>query len=281
MILIADSGSTKTSWYYFNGEDYSEKISTTGINPFFRTTEDIQGELQKDLLPKTDLKIELIYFYGAGIINEEKGNIVRAALQHLFPLAIIEVHSDLFAAARATLQNEKGIACILGTGSNSCLYNGSSIEEHVPPLGFILGDEGSGAVLGSKLAGDYLKGIMPKDLAQKFQKQFPYTYAEFLENVYKKEKPNKFLAQFVPFLNENKNEHYCRNLVEHAFDEFIQRNVKQYTGFNKLKISFVGSVAWYFQEQLKAVLNRNELKLGHVLKEPLNGLVQFHLNKII
>lgn len=279
MILIADSGSTKTSWVYSDGENHLEKISTTGINPFFRTTEDIVTELQKDLIPKIKTEISKIYFYGAGVINEEKGDVIKFALEELFTSAKIEVCSDLLAAARGTLGNKKGIVCILGTGSNSCLYDGSNIVEHTSPLGFILGDEGSGAVLGRKLVGDYLKGLMPENITQKFQSQFPFSYAEFLERVYKKEKPNKFLAQFVSFLKIYINEAYCSELVENSFNEFIQRNIKQYSLFYDLRISFVGSVAWYFQEQLKTVVISNKLKLGKIEKEPLEGLTQYHLNK--
>lgn len=279
MILIADSGSTKTSWYYSERENHSARFSTNGINPFFRTTENILNELQTELAPKINPGISEIHFYGAGVINDEKGAIIKLALQQLFTKAKIEVKSDLLAAARATLGKGKGIACILGTGSNSCFYNGKNIVEHVPPLGFILGDEGSGAVLGRKLVGDYLKGLMPENLSRKFQKQFSLDYSGFMENVYKKEKPNKFLAQFVPFLKENIYEEYCCKLVEKSFEEFIIRNVKQYTNFGKLKINFVGSVAYFFQEQLKSVLNKNDLKLGIIIKEPLNRLAQFHLNK--
>jgi N-acetylglucosamine kinase-like BadF-type ATPase len=279
MILIADSGSTKTSWYYSKNNNHSETISTGGINPFFRATEDIAEELKNDLLPKTGSGIQEIYFYGAGIINPEKGAVVKSALQQLFPAAKIEVESDLLAAARATFQNEKGIACILGTGANSCLYDGEKITQHVPPLGFILGDEGSGAVLGRKLVADFLKGIMPADLTGKFKNQFPINYAGFLENVYKKEKPNKFLAQFVPFLNENIDNEYCSRLVENSFAEFIERNVKLYANFAGQKISFIGSVAFYFHEQLQLVLNNKKLKLGKIIKEPLEGLTKFHLEK--
>lgn len=164
MILIADSGSTKTSWCLTNKDDFTEYYSTGGLNPFFRTTKDILDELQLKLLPKTGNNIHQIFFYGAGIINPEKGDIVKNALNQIYPKAKIETKSDLLAAARSTLRQEKGIACILGTGSNSCLYNGTEIIEHVPPLGFILGDEGSGAVLGRKLVGDFLKGVIPKNI---------------------------------------------------------------------------------------------------------------------
>ncbi len=280
MILIADSGSTKTSWYFSKGENHSEYISTSGINPFFRTTEDIIEELEKDLIPKIDSSNLDIYFYGAGIINDKKGEVVKLALKQLFPSAKIEVKSDLLAAARATLGDKKGIACILGTGSNSCLYDGREIVEHISPLGFILGDEGSGAVLGRKLLGDYLKGIMPENLTVKFKNKFQISYSDFLDSVYKKERPNKFLAQLTPFLYENIDDVYCSKLVENAFDSFVGRNVKQYTDFAGLEINFIGSVAYYFKQQLQIVLNENKLKLGRIVKEPLQGLAEFHQKNI-
>lgn len=276
MILIADSGSTKTSWFFSDTENNTKEISTSGINPFFRTTEDIRTDLQKNLIPKIKSGISAIYFYGAGIINKQKGDVIRFALQELFPLAKIEVESDLLAAARSSLGDKSGIACIIGTGSNSCLYNGSKIIKNVSPLGFILGDEGSGAVLGRKLLGDFLKGLLPDQLSSKFQKMYPLSYSEFLESVYKKEKPNKFLAEFVPFLSKNINDSYCSRLVENAFEDFIHRNVKQYAGYESIPISFVGSVAYYFQNQLKTVLGKNNLEMGEIMKSPMEGLIQYH-----
>ncbi len=279
MILIADSGSTKTSWCLTDKNDFTEYYLTGGLNPFFRSTDDIINELRINLLPKTGINIDHIFFYGAGIINPEKGDIVKNALSELYSKAKIEVQSDLLAAARSTLGKENGIACILGTGSNSCLYDGIGIVEHVPPLGFILGDEGSGSALGRKLVGDFLKGVMPGYISEKFKNRFQINYAGFLEGVYKKEKPNQFLAQFVPFINENIAEEYCVNLVENSFQEFINRNVSMYSNFNEQPLSFVGSVAYYLQHQLKNVLYKNQLQLKIVLKEPLNGLLKFHNEK--
>jgi N-acetylglucosamine kinase-like BadF-type ATPase len=277
MIAIADSGSTKTSWCLSYKNDKKKFYSTSGINPFFRTTEDITEELKQDLVPKIKGKIEGVYFYGAGIVNEEKAAVIKNALSTLFPGALLEVESDLLAAARSTLGNKKGIACILGTGSNSCLYDGNKITAHVPPLGFILGDEGSGAYLGRKLVGDYLKKIMPDELSEKFQQKFPLQYHEFLNSVYKEEKPNRFLAGFVPFLKENIEKEYCDQLVRNAFREFIDRNVAQYDGYKKLSVCFVGSVAYYFQEQLLKVLVEKNITPGTIIKEPLLNLLHYHL----
>ncbi len=279
MIIIADSGSTKTSWCITGNTEINEFYQTGGMNPFFRTTAEIADEFGEKIFPKIKGEILEIYFYGAGVINEDKGNIVKNALFNFFPKAKIEVQSDLLAAARATLKREIGIACILGTGSNSCLYNGQDIVEHIPPLGFILGDEGSGSVLGRKLIGDFLKGIMPGNISEKFRIKFPLTYAEFMEGVYKKEKPNKFLAQFVPFIHENIEDMYCSQLIENSFDEFIRRNIFNYSGFREQPVCFVGSVAFYFQEQLKNVLTKNKLQIKTVLQEPLNGLIQYHTEK--
>lgn len=276
MILIADSGSTKTSWCFIDKNKNATYFSTSGINPFFRTSVDIEDELRDKLVPQIPGVVNKIFFYGAGIINKEKGEIVKQAMNSLFPNAQTEVYSDLLAAAHATLGNSKGIACILGTGSNSCLFDGKQIVEHIPPLGFILGDEGSGAVLGKNLLADYLKGIMPEHIAEKFQHDFTYHYAEFMEGVYKKEKPNLFLSGFVPFLSDNINENYCKALVETSFEAFIQRNLFRYSGITELPVNFVGSVAYYFNEQLKAVCKRNNLWLNKVIQEPLNGLVDYY-----
>ncbi len=279
MILIADSGSTKTTWCFISQENEMAIFSTGGINPFFRTTEDIYDELKSDLAPKIPGPVKSIFFYGAGIVNDEVGKVVKNALTEIFEGATVETNSDLLAAARATLQHSEGIACILGTGSNSCLYNGEKIAEHVPPLGFILGDEGSGAVLGKKVLGDFLKGIMPEKLAAKFQDKFPFQYTEYLQKVYKQERPNKFLASLVPFLSENLEDDYCRNLVAKSFEEFVERNVLQYTNCRNWPVCFVGSVAYYFVEILQEVLVKKGLKTGTVLQEPMQGLIQFHSKK--
>ncbi len=277
MILIADSGSTKTSWCFSEKGKEPELFNTGGVNPFFRTTENIVLEWKETLLANLSGKVDHVFFYGAGVVNEEKADVIKKALDVFFPEAKKEVHSDLLAAAHATLGNKSGIACILGTGSNSCLYDGKAITTHVPPLGFILGDEGSGAVLGRQLVGDFLKKTMPAELRQLFQQKYPMEYAEFLNRVYRHEKPNQFLARFVPFLSENIQHQYCKNLVENAFDSFILRNVAQYSGYENQPVCFVGSVAFYFQEQLKNVLLRRQLVPGMILKEPLLKLMEFHI----
>jgi N-acetylglucosamine kinase-like BadF-type ATPase len=276
MIAVADSGSTKTSWYLFSEKKEGKYISTGGINPFFRTMDDIVTELMENLVPHINGTVEKVFFYGAGVVNKEKGQGLESVFNQLFGEVYMEVNSDLLASARATLGNESGIACILGTGSNSCRYNGREIAEHIPPLGFILGDEGSGAMLGKKMLADYLKGIMPKSLSEKFQNQFPYGYSGFLDQVYKHGEPNRFLAGLTPFLIENIAEEYCLRLVENSFDEFVKRNICGYSDYRNQKICFVGSIAYFFEKQLENVLKKNDLEIGLVIKEPLEGLIQFH-----
>ncbi len=277
-ILIADGGATKTHWYFQSKENTAKRFITGGINPFFRTAEDIENEWGQSPIARLPGKVERVFFYGSGIINDKKAQVIKQALLRFFPKAETAVYGDLLAAARATLGGDNGIACILGTGSNSCQYDGKKITAHVPPLGYILGDEGSGANLGMQLVGDYLKKIMPPSLREKFHKKYPMEYPEFLNRVYHEDRPNRFLAGFVPFLTENIKNSYCTNLVENAFSSFIARNVSQYEGCHYQPVCFVGSVAFYFQEQLKQTLLKNNLVLGTVLKEPLSGLLKFHLN---
>ena len=277
MKLIADSGSTKTAWKLLDDSGLTHNLLTSGINPFFRSTEDIYQDLNKTLLPKTGNEVEQIWFYGAGVANAERGEVIRKALAMIYPHSKIEVASDLLGASRALLGNEKGIACILGTGSNACLYDGEKIVGNIPPLGFILGDEGSGAVMGKHLIGDYLKEVMPLELRQKFHKQFNIDKDEVLNRVYREQKPNLYLAGFTTFLSENIDSKYCAEFVSRNFTSFIERNVVHIPDYQNIEIGFVGSVAWHFSDILKSVLSRFNLKKTVILKEPIDGLVQYHI----
>jgi len=276
MRLIADSGSTTTAWKLIENSGEVKNIQTSGINPFFRTEEDIFQELAQFLLPETGTGIQEIFFYGAGIINAEKGDIIRRALIRIYPEARIETYSDVLGAARALFGNRAGIACILGTGSNVCLYDGKKITGGVSPLGFILGDEGSGAVMGRKLLGDYFKEVMPIRLREEFAEQFNLTRDEALNRVYRSEKPNQFLAQFVPFLSEHADSAYCHEFVQQNFMEFFERNVSKLPDYTKYPIGFVGSVAYSFSQ----ILNNTASYFGYeeitIIKEPIDGLEQYH-----
>lgn len=276
MKLIADSGSTKTAWKLLGDSGEVKNIKTSGINPFFRIEGDIFQELSQFLLPETGTDIQEIFFYGAGIINVEKGDIVKRALSKIYSKAKIETHSDVLGAARALFGNTAGIACILGTGSNVCLYDGEKITGGISPLGFILGDEGSGAVMGRKLLGDYFKEVMPASLRQEFSLKYNLTREEALNRVYRTEKPNQFLAEFVPFLSEHGNSAYCQQFVQQNFMEFFERNVSKLPDYTKYPIGFIGSVAFYFSQ----ILNNTASYFGYeettIIKEPIDGLEKYH-----
>lgn len=278
MILIADSGSTKTAWKLIGNSGEIKNIKTSGFNPYFRTEEEIYQEVKKDLLPETGTDIQQIYFYGAGVVNTEKGDIVRRALGRIYSGAIIEAHSDVLGAARALFGNKAGIACILGTGSNVCLYDGEKITGGVSPLGFILGDEGSGAVMGRKLLGDYFKEVMPTQLRDEFTKQFNLTRDEALNRVYRNEKPNQFLAQFIPFLSEHGNSAYCQEFVQQNFMEFFERNVIKLPDYSKYPIGFIGSIAWYFSKILNITANYFGYEQTIIIKDPIDGLEKYYNN---
>lgn len=278
MLLIADSGSTKTHWCLVDNGEIYKQIFTKGINPFFQSESEIRSEMELFLLP--ELKNEFvahICFYGAGCSFADKRAMVSNALGHLFNHIPIEVHSDLLAAARSLFGQSKGIACILGTGSNSCYYDGSQIVENVSPLGFILGDEGSGAVLGKALVADCLKNQLSDDLRDKFLKQYNLTPTTILEHVYKKTFPNRFLAQFTPFLSENIQDPAIFNIVYTGFCAFFRRNVMQYE-MEGAKVRFVGSAGYYLKDVLLKAATDCGVDVDVVEQSPMAGLIKFYSN---
>lgn len=274
MILIADSGSTKTDWCI--GSSFT--IQTKGINPFHQSEEVIQQILTNELLPQMpeEVLIDAIYFYGAGC-TPEKSPIIQRALSHCFPQCTIEVNSDLLGAARALCGKSPGIACILGTGSNSCFYDGKQITSNVSPLGYILGDEGSGAVLGKRLVGDCLKKQLPEDICRSFLNTFKLTPAQIIEKVYRQPQANRFLASLTPFLSAHREVAEIHQLLVSCFTDFFQRNVWQYD-YQQYAVHFVGSIAWHFQEEVKEAAQASGIETGHFIKNPIDKLVEFHLS---
>ena len=272
--LIADSGSTKTDWLLLDNETGKQRtFKTQGINPFMLTEEQIKEIIQRELLNEKDFVPPTeIRFYGAGCRGRQC-EMLRSVLAQLLPLATghIVVDSDLVGAAKALCGDADGIACILGTGSNSCLYQNGKIESNVSPLGYILGDEGSGAVLGRRLIGDVLKHQLPLYLCQDFEKQYHLSSDEIITRVYKQPFANRFLASFVPFLHRHKEEQVIRDLLTEEFSRFFQRNIRQYNRPD-LPVSFVGSVAYYFREELKVAALQCGFIIGRVLKNPLEGM---------
>jgi N-acetylglucosamine kinase-like BadF-type ATPase len=276
MKLIADSGSTKTQWCLLDGGKVVKEIFTDGINPFYQTEEQITREIKENVFPQIQVEgIQSIHFYGACCAQPDKKQMVGDALKASYPQAEVEVNNDLLAAARALFGKEVGIACILGTGSNSCLYDGKEIVENVSPLGFILGDEGSGAAIGKKFIADLLKNQYPDELSVAFFKEYQITPAEIMEAVYKKPFPNRFLAQFTRFMYEHQEEIHIREIVFHSFREFFTRNIHQYD-YKQYPVSCMGSVAFYFENILKQAATVSRIKIGSIIKGPMAGLIAFH-----
>ncbi len=280
-ILIADSGSTKTHWELLNTKNQtSTAFFTKGINPFYISSEEIV------LLLKAELPIELqstpinkIFFYGAGCSQTEKIETVKEALGKVFIAEFIEVEHDLLAAAKATCKNEQGITCILGTGSNSCLYNGKNITDNIPSLGFLLGDEGSGAWFGRKLLQAFFYRELPVTLQSAFQEKYSFSKEEILNTIYNSKNPNSVVASYMQFVSENNKQPFIIELLFSGFKEFIQRTVLKYENHNTLPIHFIGSVAYHNKNILATVLEHCNLKAGNILQSPMEGLINYHLEK--
>ena len=268
-ILVCDSGSTKADWLYANC-DSEEAVRTDGINPVRDSGESINRIVAS--LP--DWKPEYICFYGAGCIEPYSAS-VRKALQERFPKALVSVESDLLGAARALFGHEEGIACILGTGSNSCLYKNGQITANVPPMGYILGDEGSGAVLGRQLVSDIVKGQLSQELKDAFMEEFQLTPALIVENVYRKPAANRFLASLCPFLSKHRDYDEIQRLLASEFERFLRRNVLLYNRPD-LEIRYVGSISVHFEHELRNVHAKMGLKMGDVLASPVKKMMFFH-----
>ena len=278
MILIADSGSTKTDWCVVEKGKLIQQVSTKGTNPFFQSEEEISNEIATALLPQlTTHAFDAVYFYGAGCGFPDKIAMVhRAIIQHLQVSGDeVEVNTDMLAAARGLCGHEAGIACILGTGSNSCFYNGEEIISNISPLGFILGDEGSGAVLGKLLVGDVLKNQLPSTIKEAFLKQFDLTVPEIIDRVYRQPFPNRFLASLSPFLAQHLDEPAIRTLVLNSFIAFLRRNVMQYD-YKQYPAHFIGSVAHCYKDILQEAAQQTGIQVGKILQSPMEGLIQYH-----
>lgn len=306
MWLIVDSGSTKTDWVVADSAKDYTKIKTGGINPVVQSEEQIRQNIQHELLQKMHGEglraesVERIHYYGAGCIPE-KTHIIKEVLRQTFANAhTIEVESDLLGAARSLCGRQPGIACILGTGSNSCLYDGNEIVAHTPALGFIIGDEGSGAAMGKAFINGILKGWLPEKLKERFLEERRLDVAGIIEAVYKLPSPNRFLASCSEFVARHMGEcPQLREMVEANFDSFICKNILPYleaenqasqtklecqnrqqkiSDNSSLVINAVGSVAYFYSAELANAVTRRGLKVGRIEKGPLDGLVNFHFN---
>lgn len=276
MILIADSGSTKTDWVLHDGESIVSRIKTQGLNPTLQSSDDILevllAELNGKIAPDAP---DAIYFYGAGCAYDNANSRMRKALEQFFTTRKIEIQSDLLAAARSLCGHEEGIACILGTGSNSCLFDGEKITDNTPSLGYILGDEGSGAHLGRQLISDCIKKQLSSELREKFMQQYKLDLASILERVYYTPLPNRWLASFTPFIVEHKENLEIKLLLKQCFTQFFQRNTMVYRR-SWLPIHIIGGIGVNFAAEIKETAESLGLSIGNIVESPMAGLIEYH-----
>ena len=276
MILIADSGSTKTDWCVAKDGFTVKRFTTQGINPYHQDERRINGIVLDELLPQTgEYKIKKIVFYGSGC-REETIPAMKTILHSAFNNNVeVEIYSDLLGAARAICGHEEGIACILGTGSNSCLYDGKKIVGNIPPLGYILGDEGSGATLGKIFINEIFKNSRMYDLKKEFLQVLKMTEGDIIDRVYRQPMANRFLASLAPFIHSHIERHEVNEIVTENFRQFLLKNVKRYHR-DELQVSFIGSIAWHFKSQLLQSALEENVYVGSVEKSPMDGLLRYH-----
>jgi len=276
MIILADGGSTKVDWRLVDGNKEVKQVFTKGANPFFRTREDISDEIKATVRPMLNgHRVDAVHFFGAGCASPDKNRIVAEAIADNISTSLIEVNSDLLAAARGLCGTHKGIACILGTGSNSCFYDGQKIVENVSPLGYVLGDEGSGAVIGRLFLGACLKNQLTKGLKEKFLAEYDLTPTLILDKVYKHPLANRFLASLSPFLVKNIADESIYTLVYGAFRDFFVKNVMQYDYKNN-EVHFTGSVAYHYSGILRKVGDDLGISVGNIAQSPMEGLIRYY-----
>jgi glucosamine kinase len=274
--LIADSGSTKAEWCLVQGKKKTT-FFTQGISPYFLNGTQIQQLVRSELLPSLGkIKVDELFFYGTGCKSPINNRLMKTALQAVFPASSIAVDHDLMGAARALCGHEKGVACILGTGSNSCYFNGKKILKNSPGLGYVLGDEGSGAYLGRKVLQYYLYNTFDEDLRFRFDARYVTNAAEILDNIYKKPLANRYLASFAIFLAENRGHFMVENIIEDGLNDFFFHHIIKYRESWIMPVHFVGGVAYGFRDVVKDLCANYELTLGHIYQNPMEGLVTYH-----
>lgn len=276
MILIADSGSSKTDWRTIDSNGNISQFRTVGFNPYYQSLEDIAAALQQSDLLSIPNKVSDIYFYGAGCSNPKNKIIIEHALLSVFQSANIHVDHDLMAAARATCGTDKGIACILGTGSNSCDYDGINIIDTRPAPGFILGDEGGGAYIGRQFLHDFIYEEMPSNIRSLMMQEYNLTNFEIQENVYQKPYPGRYMASFCTFLHKHKSDPYCYMLFYHAFEDFLKKHVMKYQDYQEKQVNFVGSIAFYNNDILRKVASDLNIYVNVTIESPIAGLTLYH-----
>ncbi len=277
MFLIADSGSTKTDWRIIENNQVIGQTQTVGFNPYFQDADSIANELKISLLPHCEGVAEKVFYYGTGITNDEKAGVLRTAIQTIFPDCEVEAYSDVVGAARALCGHEAGIACILGTGSNTCYFDGKEITFKIEALGFWLGDEGSGGHLGKTLILSYLHKEMPLEIREKFEKRYGILdRLTVLDHAYQKPFPNRYFASFSKFLFDNRRHPFCYRLVYDCFTQFFDKYICKYPDYQVVKVHCVGSVGFYYSDILRQVANDKGVAIKNILETPIAGLTLYH-----
>ncbi|SNR33840.1 MULTISPECIES: N-acetylglucosamine kinase [Hymenobacter] len=277
MILIADGGSTKSSWCQLDKTGNRVYFNTEGYNPDFMTTPAVEASLEKNLpdtLPREE--VTEVHYYGAGVSSAKKAEIIAKAMRQVFPQAKVIVDHDLLASARALLGRKPGFAAILGTGTNSCLYDGTKITYNVDSLGYFLGDEGSGSFIGKRLLRDYLRGLLPDGLQDIFREEFNLTRDDILDRLYNQPLPNRFLASFAKFTYDHNNISYCREIVLQGFETFFANIVSHYPRYQDYTFNCIGSVGYNFRDALSQVARDHHMEVGKIIRSPIDDLVSFH-----
>jgi len=279
MVIIADSGSTKTDLVVLSDGKLTKSVQTIGMNPYFISIEEISATLERALIPLINpAAIRQIYFYGAGCSFDEKKNIVKKGFESIFGAATIKVDHDLMGAARALYKNEEGIVGILGTGSNSCVYDGRDIVAKIFSTGYMFGDEGSGAYIGKKFITQHLKKKAPKEISKLFHQFYGYSDEDILTNVYKKPFPNKFLATFSVFIKQYISDPYLTTLVQESFVDYFREQVASLPDYKNLPFSFIGSVGCNFIEQVRTAAAMYDIEITKYMVSPIEGLIEYHAN---
>lgn len=274
--LVADSGATKTEWCLLEGKK-KRTIITQGISPYFLSPQEIENVLLKELLPKLRKKSpDEIYYYGTGLANPDNVRLIKKVLKRVFPDAKAHADHDMMAAARALCGDGKGVACILGTGSNSCFFDGKKMVRNRPGLGYVLGDEGSGAYLGKKVVQYYLYETFDEELTYRFNIKYGTNRMEILDSVYKKPFPNRYLAGFAVFLAENRGHYMVENIIEDGLNDFFYAHLNKYPEIWRYPVHFVGGVAYGFKDVLTELCRTYEFELGKIMKNPMEGLIDYY-----
>lgn len=276
MICIADGGSTKCDWVLVNEQGQTlDTLQTSGLNPYFLSADDIAKAMDAALSPSSRFReAQKVFFYGAGVANAQLAEILRTGLEQVFTNALVEVHHDVLGAALAVYEDEPIIACILGTGSNACLFDGISMRQEVPSLAHILGDEGSGSYLGKSLLRAFFYKQLPSELAVAFESEYGLTEEEMIEHVYRQPHENVWLASFAPFFSSHRGNAWVESTLQESFDAFLKVHVLAYPEHTSVKVGFVGSIADRFQDVLRAQCEKSGLEVGRIVARPIPSLVE-------